>query len=151
LMVVGEPGIGKTLFLYLVRGNYTPPGCAGNLSIIGNLSQDETFELVDKALAESILQKNQEGIQRQFVVMLRRHAQLRSRYRVEGDGVLDFVDFVNRLTGTDEVKGSWTFSGSSSSRTDTAGRYKQTPTGKFWTLWHLYWMTRSMRETSGKN
>jgi len=79
---------------------------------LANLSEKETFELVDKALAESIPPKkakkefkdnlwfHSEGIP-SFV-----HAIGWSSYEVDEDGILDFSDLAKGLTGTNEVKGA---------------------------------------------
>jgi len=77
-----------------------------------SLSEEETFELVDKAIAESDPPKratkefkdsvwfHSEGIP-SFV-----HAIGWSSYEVDEDGVLDVDDFIKGLTGTDDVKGA---------------------------------------------
>jgi len=77
-----------------------------------NLSEEETFELVDKALAESIPPKKanrpfkdhmwfySEGIP-SFI-----HAMGWSSYEVDKNGVLTLDDFRDGLTGTEKVKGA---------------------------------------------
>lgn len=77
-----------------------------------NLSQEETFELEDKALAESDPPKKAAKEFKDKLwfysesIPIFVHAIGWSSYEVDKDGVLDSDDFVKGLTGTDEVKGA---------------------------------------------